>query len=681
MSKPWLILTLVGAASAAALFSLATQLRIDNSWSAFLPVGDPQVAVYEAFRARFGEDGFVLILGRREASPEARADLQRALAELDGVGRLVGPGQGPLGRRLFARDDRPAWWLEPTPGLAPARRDRLIRRMLALLADHPAASSPPLIAGPLAVNAFLDQGSTTSFARLFPLSIALIALVLLVALREPRMVVAVLATAFVAASWTLAIVALAGRSLNMVLVVLPALMLVLTTAYSLHQVCAFALTEGPSLEARWRAALSETRAPCLLAVLTTAAGLASLGLSELPPVRDLGLFGALGLVIAYLLTATLLPALARALGATGARASTRAEPRSATRRRVPRGLWPALALAISAAATLGLAELRVESHVLRFFPDEHPLVRATAEAERDWFGQTPLEIWLRGSRATICQPEAIAALRALVDELARLEGATAVVSPLEAAPQLATMSPSLAAVLMRAGLNDAAARHPARLRVEGERVDLRLTVALRTLPNAACVRAAAQAEAALARHQIAGVESSVTGAIPILARTQQLLLRTQLETFAGAFLLVSLILLAAFRDRPGLAALSLIPNLLPVLWTLGLMGAVGVHLNVATVTVAGIAFGLVVDDTIHILYRYRVERREHQPRAAIDRVLRSSGRAVLITSLAVAIGFSALAAAAFQPTRWFGGLIALTALLALACDLVLLPALLLWRQR
>ena len=99
----------------------------------------------------------------------------------------------------------------------------------------------------------------------------------------------------------------------------------------------------------------------------------------------------------------------------------------------------------------------------------------------------------------------------------------------------------------------------------------------------------------------------------------------------------------------------------------------------ATVTVAGIALGLVVDDTIHFLHEY-AHARPQGVVAAVRHTLEVVGRPICVTSLAVGVGFGAFVLAPFRPTLYFGLLIALTATGALVCDLVVLPALLLLRS-
>ncbi len=178
-----------------------------------------------------------------------------------------------------------------------------------------------------------------------------------------------------------------------------------------------------------------------------------------------------------------------------------------------------------------------------------------------------------------------------------------------------------------------------------------------------------------------GITAKITGGPTLLIRGQVLLLETQVRSFALAFVVVSLVIAVAFRSFRVLLV-SLIPNLLPIIYTLGLMGLLHVPLDTATVTVAGIALGLIVDDTIHILHRYAAARGDGTATpAAVADTLYIVGRPVLVTSLAVAAGFGGFAFSPFPPTFYFGLLIAWTSISAVACDLVVLPALLLLRSR
>jgi predicted RND superfamily exporter protein len=150
---------------------------------------------------------------------------------------------------------------------------------------------------------------------------------------------------------------------------------------------------------------------------------------------------------------------------------------------------------------------------------------------------------------------------------------------------------------------------------------------------------------------------------------------TQLASFAGAAVTV-LLMLAVFLRSLRWALLAIVPTVLPVIVTLGVMGLTDVPLDVGSAMVAAVVLGVAVDDAIHMLDRLQRLRRAGVPheRAVHDAVLHV-GRALATTSFALALGFAALALSPWQSVASFGLLSAVAILGALVADLVVLPAL------
>ena len=166
----------------------------------------------------------------------------------------------------------------------------------------------------------------------------------------------------------------------------------------------------------------------------------------------------------------------------------------------------------------------------------------------------------------------------------------------------------------------------------------------------------------------------LTGISYLLTQTTRGVIATQWTTFfwsAGGILLM---LTLAFRG-PAMAVLSLLPTMLSVGFVLGLMGWIGVKLDVATALVASVALGLSVDDTFHCLLQYRLRRSQHASfNAALFSAYAVSGPGVLLSSLAVAVGFSVLRFSEFVPFSNFGAMVAIATLGSTLGNLVLLPA-------
>ena len=180
--------------------------------------------------------------------------------------------------------------------------------------------------------------------------------------------------------------------------------------------------------------------------------------------------------------------------------------------------------------------------------------------------------------------------------------------------------------------------------------------------------------AALAHaREVFGPEAYLTGLSYLLTRTTRGVMATQWSTFlwstGGIFLMLTL----AFRG-PGLALLAILPTFLAVGLVLGLMGWLGVKLDIATALVASVALGLSVDDTFHCLLQFRRLRARHPFRESLLASYAVTGPGVLLSSVAVAVGFAVLRFSEFVPFVLFGTMICIATAGSSVGNLVLLPA-------
>jgi predicted RND superfamily exporter protein len=135
-------------------------------------------------------------------------------------------------------------------------------------------------------------------------------------------------------------------------------------------------------------------------------------------------------------------------------------------------------------------------------------------------------------------------------------------------------------------------------------------------------------------------------------------------------------MLLALRSVP-LAAVALVPNILPILVVTGVLGWLDLKVNMGAAMIAAVSMGLSVDSSIHYLIAYRRHRASGRARnEAIDTVQRGVGRAMVFSTLALVVGFLVLCQSQFVPTVYFGALVSLAMLGGLAGNLVILPLLL-----
>lgn len=174
----------------------------------------------------------------------------------------------------------------------------------------------------------------------------------------------------------------------------------------------------------------------------------------------------------------------------------------------------------------------------------------------------------------------------------------------------------------------------------------------------------------------------MTGSALIFLKGTKYLVNNLIMSLALAIALIALFMAYLFRSFK-MIIISLIPNLLPLVITAGLMGFVGVPIKPSTILVFSIAFGISVDDTIHFLAKYRQELTANNWRIkkSVYAALRETGVSMFYTSIVLFFGFSVFAISSFGGTVALGTLVSATLLFAMLANLILLPSLLLSLER
>ena len=448
--------------------------------------------------------------------------------------------------------------------------------------------------------------------------------------------------------------------------------------------------------ASWRdlaaATLGRMLRPCTAVIVTTAAGFGSVCISRISPIRSFGVLMVLGLLIALVLALAACVALIRR--------QTRDHPRPAPTPDVAvsglsgalsrLGLWVcghraavmAGCLALAVVCAWGTRELRFESDFVKNFRPESDVRRAYEFVDRHLTPVGSVELVVRrrdgtplvtgsvirkahrlGQRIVERFPSMRKALT-LADVLT--DGATPL--PADSAAVAARLTWARALFgddLLRGFVNADRTAIRINLRaVEGVNVGekLRIDDGIRRMTGAAFGD---------------GYTVTVTGLYHFYAQLVSGLLRDQYRSFALTLPAVFVVLLVAFRS-PRLAVLAMIPNLLPILLCIGVMGWARIPVNMTTAMMLSVSFGIAVDDAVHYLWRFRHEfDRSGDYRAAMAATHGSVGRACVFTTVVIAGGFWILVLSQFLPTAYFGALIAVTMAGALAADLLLLPVLIL----
>lgn len=662
--------------AAAALTLLAAcwlpSLAVSNSLEVWYPDDGPAMRRFRDWQARFGGDEIVVVAISRDggfaddAGIELVAGLTDRLFEIEGVADVTSLATVPASMRgaaarLNGHDGRTTALLARLipGGRFEPQRHRVLGDIRSAVAEFEVVAR---YAGYGVIYDALNDASTRGSATLIVAAHVTMVLLLLLLFRRPLPVLLTLVAVGMATTWTMGVYVWSGRALNMVTMALPTLIWVIGTASCVHLLRSIERA-GDRLphERRVVLGIAAVIRPCCVACVTTAAGFLALSASGLPVVSDLGMFGAIGVTASLLASSIVVAAGASWPAAVPARRNrwigrlARALYRIGDRRpRTTVAVFVLLALPSAA----GISRLSVDTDSIAYLPEDHPVRRDSDFVENTIGPYMPLEFVVRSE--DVLAPELLEALDtwqvasadipaigwswSLRDVIGRNSG-----GPIDdALERLRRFSPALAATLI------------------SDRHQLRVTFGTRVLSAAATRR---QVEALLAAaHFPDGVSVEATGYTPLYTRIVERIVQSQLNGFGVGLALILVCLAVALRSLPRLL-MALPANLLPVAVTVGLMGLVGIPLDVATATIATVVLGLVVDDSVHIL------RPGRQVRGAMSDAVRQSGSTLIATSIVLSAGFLVLGLAGIRSVAWFGLLTAFALWVALFADLMLLPAL------
>ncbi len=173
-----------------------------------------------------------------------------------------------------------------------------------------------------------------------------------------------------------------------------------------------------------------------------------------------------------------------------------------------------------------------------------------------------------------------------------------------------------------------------------------------------------------------GLSIGVTGKNALYLEMNDYVVNTFFSSIGIAIIAICFLMIFIFRSvKFGL--ISMLPNLVPLGFIVGIMTLTGIHIDIGTSLVCSVCLGIAIDDTIHFLISYYRQRKIHGTEEAIKNVLNNTGRALGITSFILVFGFGFFMLSNFIPNIKFGFLCSLAITMALLTDFFFLPAVLL----
>jgi uncharacterized protein len=531
------------------------------------------------------------------------------------------------------------------------------------------------------------------------LATLVIILVLTFLFRSVRGVVMPLVMVWLGLLWTIAVMMLSGSYIDVLTSSTAAIILVVAVADSIHLLAKYldGLTAGLAKREAIRQMVVRLGAATLMTSITTAIGFGTLATSRVVPMQRFGVFTAVGVLLTFVLSLALVTVLLM----------WTAEPKKRTIRRVGgksrMAHWlrwvdgfterrPRLIVAVSAGllalSLAGASQLRVNSYINDDLGPRTQVYQDLRFFEQRIVSPFRFEVLLSTDEPDAFKdPALLAEVERVQRRLEAEEFVTRTVSPTDLLKQLnRALQDGDPGAYVLPDSRELTAQYLLLLEMTDEDFlrrfadfdysEVRVSAHMDDVGSARIQAFRDDFETYLADTLPEGIVATTTGTIVLAADLSDYLVESLLLSIGLAFLFISLLMGALFRSVK-LVLISLVPNVAPLIAIAGIMGVAGIEIKPTTAVIFSIAFGIAVDDTIHMLARLKQEvKAGHELRVALRHTIVGTGKALILTSVILLGGFLVLTTSAFQGTMYMGMLVSATIGLALAADLFLLPALL-----
>lgn len=721
--KDVVVITCLLAAIPVIVFGVIHIRSSTSSLTQWLPVGDQVRGEYDAYVEEFGVDDFLIVSWEGCSIEDPRlAALESAIHE-----HIRGGNAGD--RRFFERAYSTRSVLDRLTEAPLSLSDsEAIRRMAGYLTNNDGSTAAILIEaseyGAEHQQATLDQllecasrssldpkslkiGGTIfeavvidreSFASLkmfvVPSGICVL-LLAIIAVRSIRLVTVMLAIAVLCQTLSVAVLYYTGIGFNAILVLMPTLIYVIVMSSMLHLISYYRQGVRTGVEDPVAWTLRHGWRPTVGASVTTAIGMGSLGLSRIEPVREFGVLAAINVLIALAVTLLTIGPLLRLCGyqkvGQGEKTDSLISPGN---KRYCAFLsahanWIVLAaVGVTSLSGVALGKLTASLNLQEMFLEDSDLIENYRFIESRIGPLINVEVVVSFPKdAGTDRYIQLAILHDIERKLREHQHVHRTNSILTYLPAIDTGG-SFKSVTTRGVTVKYIADHlddfqKDRLIGNDEKMDTyRISAqvtALGGLQYNSIAQELASAVDGLVHHPVLDAEYSVsfTGLTPVIYEAQGQMLTDLVNSFAGAFALITPLMMLQLRSFLG-GLVAMLPNLLPVCIVFGTLGWWGTPVNIGTILTACVGLGIAVDGTLHFLNWFRSQvSTGASVEDAVASTLATCAPAMIHTTLIVGLGLLIYAMSGFVPTAMFAWLLLSLLLIALGADLLITPALIL----
>ena len=497
--------------------------------------------------------------------------------------------------------------------------------------------------------------------------------------------------------YTLGLMRICGEKINIISNVIPSLLLVYGIANSIHLISRYyeELRSGKNKRDAVLTTIRHMSVACFMTSFTTAVGFFSLCSAYIHIIKIFGFFAGMGILFSYIVTILFIP-IALSFHPPPSLAGTAWEGGgpinkvlAAFTRFNRRSFRPVfvIGLTILVFAVIFAFRVNIESYIMEELSQENPIVVANRIAEEDLAGSMPIEIAVdAGVEGGAIEPDVMRA----VDALCEFASAEPMIGKAIAVPQILkdmhkamnggeeayyAVPPSREMIAQYLLLYSMSGKEDMiNLFLSADHRYARVSLMGADMGTHAYFDLKKRLEEKVSELFPSTAKVRVTGRSLLAQRALNKLIRDMMVSFFLAFGVIFLSVAILFRSvRVGLVAM--LPNIVPLVATLGFMGAAGITLRTSTVIIFAIALGIAVDNTIHYLSRLRseiAEGREYEE--AMSRTMANTGRAILFSSIIMVAGFTVFLVSDFVALNNFGILGSLTLTVGLVSSMFFLPA-------
>ncbi len=563
--------------------------------------------------------------------------------------------------------------------------------------------SPDIVfhfSGTPAFVAEIQKGILKDMGVMVPLSFAVILIFLLLLFRRISGVAYPIITVALSLISSLGIMALVGIPVTNAIQILPTFLIVVGIGDSVHILTIFYRNYRTVGDKRQSIidAVGFAGLPVLMTSVTTSLGLLSFAWADVAIIAQLGYIAPVGVMLAFIYTVILLPALIALFPIKRPKALGRKNPlpdrvfdaiaKATTDRPL---LVTMISLCIMAGAAYSALSIKFSHNSLTWLPATAPIRQSTEFLDHANGGTVMLDVTINSGTPNGMQDP---------DLLHRIDEATRFIPTITTHGIRAGKATSLADVIkeinraLHEDRDDAYALPDTRRLIaqemllfessgsddmeeitDGDYQMSRVSI-LAPFVDAIIYKDYVDAVESYLKEQLPGQKITLTGHMVIFVQMIKHFITSMAKSYIIALVVITL-LMVVLIGRIGIGLMSMIANIAPVLCVFGIMGIANIPLDMATILIGSIVLGVVVDDTIHFLHHFR-KAFDHtgDVYAAVRETLHTTGRALVITSLVLSGGFFIYTASFLMSNIRFGWLAGCAVLFALAADFFLIPALL-----